>query len=257
MRKPTFISGEEAAGIINDNTTIATIGMTLVSAAETILKAIEKRFLESGSPKNLTLVHSCGQSDRDRGIQHFAHETMLSRIIGGHWGLQPRMMELISSNKILAYCIPQGQFAQLYRSMAGGEPGKITKVGIGTFIDPRISGGKMNEITKDAPDIVDIVNIDNEEYIRYKPIPLDYCIIRGTYVDELGNLTTDEEAMQLEVFSAVLACKKFGGKVIAQAKYKVKSGQLHCKRITVPGVFIDHVVMCTNPEVDHRQTHSF
>lgn len=257
MRKPTFISGEEAAGIINDNTTIATIGMTLVSAAETVLKAIEKRFLESGSPKNLTLVHSCGQSDRDRGIQHFAHETMLSRIIGGHWGLQPRMMELISSNKILAYCIPQGQFAQLYRSMAGGEPGKITKVGIGTFIDPRISGGKMNEITKDAPDIVDIVNIDNEEYIRYKPIPLDYCIIRGTYVDELGNLTTDEEAMQLEVFSAVLACKKFGGKVIAQAKYKVKSGQLHCKRITVPGVFIDHVVMCTNPEVDHRQTHSF
>lgn len=257
MRKPVFITGEEAAGLIKDNSTIATIGMTLVSASETILKAIEKRFLETGSPSHLTLVHSCGQSDRDRGIQHFAHENMLYRIIGGHWGLQPRMMELIANNKILAYCIPQGQFAQLYRSMAGGEPGKITKVGLGTFIDPRINGGKMNEITKDAPDIVDVVTIDGEEYMRYKPIPLDYCIIRGTYVDETGNLTTDEEAMQLEVFSAVMACKKFGGKVIAQAKYKVKSGTLHCKRVTVPGIFIDAVVMCPDPEEDHRQTHSF
>lgn len=257
MKHPVFLSGEEAAALIRDNSTVATIGMTLVSASETILKAIEKRFLDTGSPNNLTLVHSCGQSDRDRGIQHFAHEKMLTRIIGGHWGLQPKMMELIANNKILAYCIPQGQFAQLYRSMAGGEPGKITKVGLGTFVDPRIDGGKMNDITKTAPDISDIVTIDGEEYMRYKPIPLDYCIIRGTYIDELGNLTTDEEAMQLEVFSAVMACKKFGGKVIAQAKYKVQSGSLHCKRVTVPGVFIDAAVICPEPEEDHRQTHSF
>lgn len=257
MKKPVFISGAEAAEMIKDNSTVATIGMTLVSASETILKAIEKRFLETGSPNHITLVHSCGQSDRDRGIQHFAHENMLSRIIGGHWGLQPRMMKLIAENKILAYCIPQGQFAQLYRSMAGGEPGKITKVGLGTFIDPRLDGGKMNEITRNAPDIVEVAQIGGEEYMRYKPIPLDYCIIRGTYVDENGNLTTDEEAMQLEVFSAVMACKKFGGKVIAQAKYKVAAGTLHCKRVTVPGIFIDAVVMCDNPEEDHRQTHSF
>lgn len=257
MKKPVFMTGDEAAALIKDGSTVATIGMTLVSASETILKAIEKRFLETGSPNHLTLVHSCGQSDRDRGIQHFAHEHMLSCIIGGHWGLQPKMMDLIASNKILAYCIPQGQFAQLYRSMAGGEPGKITKVGLGTFVDPRIDGGKMNEVTKKAPDISDIITIDGEEYMRYKPIPLDYCIIRGTCIDELGNLTTDEEAMQLEVFSAVMACKKFGGKVIAQAKYKVQSGSLHCKQVTVPGVFIDAAVICPNPEEDHRQTHSF
>lgn len=257
MKKPIFVSGAEAAAMIRDNSTVATIGMTLVSASETILKAVEKRFLETGSPRHLTLVHSCGQSDRDRGIQHFAHEQMLSRIIGGHWGLQPRMMKLIAENKILAYCIPQGQFAQLYRSMAGGEPGKITKVGLGTFIDPRIDGGKMNEITKDAPDIVEVVTIGGEEYMRYKPIPLDYCIIRGTYIDEHGNLSTEEEAMQLEVLSAVLACKKFGGKVIAQAKRKVAAGSLHCKRVTVPGIFIDAAVICDNPQEDHRQTHSF
>ncbi|MGN0184543.1 MAG: acyl CoA:acetate/3-ketoacid CoA transferase [Aristaeellaceae bacterium] len=257
MKKPQFITPQEAAAMIRDGSTVATIGMTLVSAAETVLKAIEERFLNENTPRDLTLVHSCGQSDRDRGIQHFAHEGMLRRIIGGHWGLQPRMMELIAGNKILAYCIPQGQFAQLYRSMAGGEPGKITKVGLGTFVDPRIEGGKMNDLTRSAPDISEVVTIRGEEYMCYRPIPLDYVIIRGTCVDEDGNLTTDEEAMQLEVFSAVMACKRFGGKVIAQAKYRVQRGQLHCKRVIVPGVFIDAVVLCPDPETDHRQTHSF
>lgn len=257
MKRPVFVTGEQAAAMIESGKTIATIGMTLVSASETILKALENRFLETGEPNNLTLMHSCGQSDRDRGIQHFAHEKMLRRIIGGHWGLQPKIMQLIAENKILAYNFPQGQFAQLYRSMAGGEPGKITKVGLGTFIDPRFDGGKMNEITKNAPDLIDVVTIGGEEYLRYKPIPIDYCIIRGTRIDENGNLSTEEEAMNLEVFSAVMACKKFGGKVIAQAKYKVKAGSIHCKQVTIPGVFIDAAVICPDPETDHRQTHSF
>lgn len=113
MKHPEFMSAGEAAKLIKDGSTVATIGMTLVSASESILKALETRFLETGSPRELTLVHSCGQSDRDRGIQHFAHEGMLKKIIGGHWGLQPKMMDLIFQNKILAYCIPQGQFAQL------------------------------------------------------------------------------------------------------------------------------------------------
>lgn len=257
MRKPKFVTAKEAAEMIHNGSTIATIGMTLVSASESILKEIEKKFLETGKPNQLTLVHSCGQSDRDRGIQHFAHEGLMTRIIGGHWGLQPKVMEMIANNQLLAYCFPQGQFAQLYRSMAGGEPGKITKVGLGTFVDPRLGGGKMNDITKDAPDLVDILEIDQEEYMRYKPIPLDYVIIRGTKVDDLGNLTTDEECMLLEVFSAVMACKKFGGKVIAQAKHLVKAGTLHPKSVTVPGVFIDAVVLCDNPKEDHKMTHSF
>ena len=257
MRKPVFMSGKDAAELIQDGSTVCTIGMTLVSAAETVLKAIEERFLTTGHPNHLTLLHSCGQSNKDRGIQHFAHEGLLSRIIGGHWGLQPKMMQLISDNKILAYNLPQGQLAQLFRSMAGGEPGKITKVGLGTYIDPRLGGGKMNEKTQSMPDIVEVINIDNDEFMRYLPVPIDICIIRGTYIDENGNLSTDEEAMMLEVFPAVLACKKFGGKVIAQAKYKVKSGSLHCKRVTIPGVFIDAAVICPNIDEDHRQTHSF
>ncbi len=129
MRTPEFMSAEQAVKMIPDGATVATVGMTLISASETVLKQLESSFMNTGHPRDLTVMHSAGQSDRDRGVQHFAHEGLLKRIIGGHWGLQPRMMELIANNKVLAYNFPQGQFAQLFRSMAGGEPGKITKVG--------------------------------------------------------------------------------------------------------------------------------
>lgn len=255
--KANFITAKDAVSYLKNGCTVATIGMTLVSASESILKEIEDSFLKTGNPRNLTLLHSCGQSDRQRGIQHFAHEGLVTRIIGSHWGLQPKWMEMISSNKVEAYCMPQGQLAQLYRSMASGQPGKISKVGIGTFIDPRVEGGKMNERTKKLPDLIDVINIKDEEYLMYNSIPLDVVIIRGTTADEMGNITTEEEAMKLEVLSAVFAAKRFGGKVIAQVKRVAQTGTLHPKQVVVPGIFVDAIVVCDNPLEDHRQTSSW
>lgn len=251
-----FITPEEAATYIEDGMTLCTIGMTLVSASESNLKAIEERFLHTHHPRDLTLVHSCGQSDRVRGIQHLAHEGLVKRIIGSHWGLQPRWMELISQNKVEAYCLPQGQMAQLYRSMACGLPGKMSKVGLGTFIDPRLEGGKMNERTQPLEDLVEVLNIHDEEYLFFNAIPLDVCLIRGTTCDEMGNLTTTDEAMKLEVLSAVLATKRFGGRVIAQVREVAQTGTLDPKEVVVPGVFIDDIVVCPHPFEDHKMTSS-
>lgn len=147
--------------------------------------------------------------------------------------------------------------AQLYRSMASGLPGQLSKVGIGTFVDPRVEGGKMNERTKSLPDLIDVVNIKGEEYLLYNSIPLDVVIIRGTTADEMGNITTEEEAMKLEVLSAVFAAKRFSGKVIAQVKRVAQTGTLHPKQVVVPGVFVDAIVVCDNPYEDHRQTSSW
>ncbi len=257
MLKANFITAKEAAQRVKDHSTVCTIAMTLVSASESILKELENNFLEKGHPADLTLLHSCGQSDRKDGIQHLAHEGMVKRIIGSHWGLQPRWMEMIANNQVEAYCLPQGQIAQLYRSMACGLPGKMSKVGLGTFIDPRIEGGRMNERTKALPDIVELLKYKDEEYMFYKEIPIDVCIIRGTECDEMGNLTTTEEAMKLEVLPAVLAAKRYGGRVIAQVKRVVQNGTLNPKEVTVPGVFIDDIVVCENPVTDHRQTSSW
>ena len=257
MIKANFVTAREAAAMVKDGDTVCTVGMTLVSASESILKALEKDFIETGHPCGMTLLHSCGQSDRKDGIQHFAHEGMIKRIIGSHWGLQPRWMEMIAGNQVEAYCLPQGQIAQLYHSMACGLPGKMSKVGLGTFIDPRYEGGKMNDRTKPLEDIIDIMEYRGEEYMFYREIPIDVCIIRGTVCDEMGNLTTTEEAMKLEVLPAVLAAKRYGGKVIAQVKHVAQTGTLNPKDVTVPGVFIDAIVVCDNPWEDHRQTSSW
>lgn len=257
MLKTNFVTAQQAAEMVEDGKTICTVGMTLVSSCESILKALENRYLKTQHPNNLTLVHSAGQSNRKDGIQHFAHEGFVTRIIGSHWGLQPRWMDMIANNKVEAYCLPQGQIAQLYRSMSCGLPGKISKVGLGTFVDPRVEGGKMNERTKHLPDLIRVAQVDGEEYLFYKAIPLDYVLIRGTACDEMGNITTDDEAMKLEVLPAVLAAKRWGGKVIAQVRDVAQTGTLNPKNVVVPGVFVDAVVVCDNPQVDHRQTSSW
>lgn len=243
---------------IKSGSTLCTIGMTLVSSCESIFRELDKRFDETGEPNNLTYVHSCGQSDREAGaVWHMAREGLTKRVIGGHWGLCPRMMDLISSNKVEAYCLPQGQMANLFHSMALREPGKISKIGLGTFIDPRIEGGKMNERTKAREDIVDVIELDGEEYLRYREIPIDTLLIRGTYADENGNISTEEEAMVLELLPAVMAVKRFGGQVICQVKQILKKGTIDPKRVVVPGVFVDAVVVCENVQKEHRQTSSW
>lgn len=257
MRKPKVVSAQEAVGLIADNSTLCTVGMTLASASESVLKAIEQQYLETGKPEKLTLFHTCGQSDRKDGIAHLAHEGLVTRLIGGHWGLCPPLMEMISNNKLEAYNLPQGQMANMFHSMALREPGKLSKIGLGTFVDPRIEGGKMNDRTRDKEDIVAVVTVDGEEYMQYKEVPLDTVVIRGTYADEAGNISTDEEAMVLEVLPAVMAAKRFGGKVICQVKQIVKNGTIDPKRVTVPGVLVDAVVVCDEPLVDHRQTSSW
>lgn len=258
MEKTKFISAKEAVDMIQDGSTLCAIGITLVSACETILKEIEQTFLTTGRPKDLTFVHPSSHSDRVGGKQHLAHEGLVKRVIGGHWGLSPKWMDLIVGNRVEAFNLPQGQLANLFHSMALREPGKVSEIGLGTYIDPRQEGGKMNPRTKECGhDTVELTTVDGKEYIRYKPIPIDTLLIRGTYADENGNISTEEEAMMLEVLPAVLATKRFNGKVICQVKQVVKANTLDPKRVTVPGVFVDAVVVCDNPQVDHRQTSSW
>ena len=168
------------------------------------------------------------------------------------------MMELISGNKIEAFNLPQGQMANMYHSMAMREPGKLSKIGLGTYIDPRYEGGKMNQRTKDCGyDEVALVTIDGEEYLQYKPVRLDTLLIRGTYADENGNISTAHEAMVLEVLPAVMATKRWGGRVICQVEKVVSAGSLNPKDVVVPGVLVDDIVVCDDPVVNHRQTYSW
>ena len=253
MKKTQIITAREAAGKIRDGAVLVNTGMMAACNCETLLREIERSFLETGKPCSLTLIHSSSQSDRVGGIEHLAHPGLTDRMIGAHWGLAPNWIKMISENKICAYNVPQGQLVHLLRSMACGEFGNVTKVGLDTYIDPRLEGGKMNDLARGREDLSEVLMLDGEEWMHYKPVLPDVALIRGTSMDEDGNLSTEEEGLKLELLPAALAVKRNGGIVIAQVKRLVRNGEIHPQRVAVPGTFIDYAVVCLKPEEEHRQ----
>jgi propionate CoA-transferase len=242
-----IIATDRAAALIKDGATVAATGFGLAGWAEEIGISIEKCFVETGHPAGITFIHASNIADwNQKGIERFAKEGLVKRWIGSFIGAARTMSRFVAEDKMEAYCLPQGVLAQLYREIAAGRPGILSKVGLGTFVDPRLEGGKMNSVTKD--DIVKVVEFEGEEWLFYKSFPIEVALIRGSVVDEKGNLTMDREGLLLEALSLAQATRNTGGIVIAQAEYLAKAGTLPPKNVTVPGILVDHIVMATSTE---------
>jgi len=249
-----LLTADQAVSQIKDYDVIVTSGFVGCGHPEALTTALEKRYLTENHPQNLTLMYCAGQGDgKDKGLNHLGHAGLLKRVIGGHWNLAPKIGKLATENKIEAYNFPQGTLAQWFRAIAGKKPGVITKVGLETFVDPRVEGGKLNLATTD--DLVEVMNLDGEEWLRYKPFPVQVALLRGTSADEHGNITIEREAVSLENLSIAQAVKNSGGIVIVQVERIVATNTLPPMNVKIPGITVDFVVVVDTPEL-HMQTFS-
>jgi propionate CoA-transferase len=250
-KKGKLVSAEEAVRVIKDGDTVATGGFVGIGFAEEIAVKLEEYFLETGKPRDLTLIYAAGQGDgAEKGLNHLGHEVLLKRVIGGHWGLAPKLQKLAMEEKILAYNLPQGVISHMYRDIAAHKPRTITTVGLGTFVDPRYGGGKVNRLTTE--DIVERMEFDGREYLAYKTLPINVAILRGTTADTDGNITMEKEALTLESLAIATAAKNSGGFVIVQVERIADRGTLNARQVKIPGIMVDCVVVST-PE-NHWQT---
>jgi len=244
-----LVSVEDAIGLIKDGDTIFVPGFTY-GTPEELLIILEKKFLETGHPKDLTVAGAGAGNVRGGGWDHLAHRGLIKKIYTAYLNLTPRIQKMVLDDEVECYMVPGGIMGQIASEIGRGGPGVITDMGLKTFIDPRLEGGKMNSISKE--EMAEIIEIHGKEWLLYKTFHVDIAFVKGTTADEVGNISFEKEPGYQALLPMAIAAHNCGGKVIVQVERITVRGGINPQRVIVPGILVD-VVIVAKPE-NHWQT---
>jgi propionate CoA-transferase len=247
MRTVPVLTGPEAAGLIGDSNVITVSSSSGLGCPDAVLKAIGQRYAETGAPANLTTLHPIAAGDMYgiKGIDHLCRPGQLRRVLAGSYPSggskldPPLIRQLIHNDQIQALNIPSGVLFQMHRAASTGQPGVLTEVGLGTYADPRLEGAKMNAVTED---FVQLIQVGGNDYLFYPAVTVDVAIIRATTSDRHGNLSYEQECGTLGALDQAYAAHNNGGVVIAQVK-RLSEVQLPTHAVHVPGILVDAIVV--------------
>jgi propionate CoA-transferase len=251
--KRKLVSAEEAVALIRPGDTITTSGFVGNGVPEHLLAALEASFVETGAPAGLSLIFAAGQGDgKDRGLNRLGHEGLLKRVIGGHWGLIPKVAKLALDGRIEGWNLPQGVISHMYRDIAAGRPATISHVGLETFVDPRQGGGRIHP--EPGESMVELIEVAGQTCLAYRLFPIDIALLRGTTADEHGNVTMEHEALILDNLAQAMAVRNSGGMVIVQVERIAAAHSLDPRAVVIPAPLVDAVVLA--PPEHHMQTYA-
>jgi propionate CoA-transferase len=232
-----LLSAVEAVQQVPDGATLMVGGSGAGhSLPQLFIDTLADVFESDAKPRDLTTVRVVGIGDfADRGFSQLALPGLMKRTIGSNIGNEPRLGELVERGEVEAYSFPQGVLSQLCREIAAGRPGKQ---------------GSATE------DLVEVVDLAGEEWLFFKAFPIDVAVIRGSTIDEDGNLTMEDEAVKGEMLAMAMAAHNSGGIVIAQAKRLAAAKSMPARSVVVPGALIDFAYLDPNQTQTYATSHS-